>query len=243
MLDSGLRRRGEHVLRQLPSEVSAPVAEIGLAINENLAAFTNDSHHDRSAASGDARRGQRARGIRARTPCSCKSIQGRGDRSVDVSRRQAHGHRLRPPAVPGRRHLLSLPAEGRRPLRQPVHDRPQRDAAASACSAASAPTPIIVDAIIGFSVVYKAFENMGGFRAFLGFQPNTRAAVLIFGLFHGFGLATKLQDFDAVAERAGHQHRQLQRRRRDRAGAGADVRPDGVDATGGPAAALSATRS
>jgi hypothetical protein len=55
--------------------------------------------------------------------------------------------------------------------------------------------PYIIDAIIGFSVVYKAFENMDGFRRFFGFQPNTRAAVLIFGLFHGFGLATKLQDF------------------------------------------------
>jgi HupE/UreJ protein len=53
----------------------------------------------------------------------------------------------------------------------------------------------IVDAIIGLSVVYKAFDNMDGFRAFFGFQPNTRAAVLIFGLFHGFGLATKLQEF------------------------------------------------
>lgn len=52
----------------------------------------------------------------------------------------------------------------------------------------------IVDAIIGFSVVYKAFENMGGFNA-LGFQPDTRAAVLIFGLVHGFGLATKLQEY------------------------------------------------
>jgi len=52
----------------------------------------------------------------------------------------------------------------------------------------------IVDAIIGFSIVYKAFENMGGFKA-IGFQPNTRVAVLIFGLFHGFGLATKLQEF------------------------------------------------
>jgi hypothetical protein len=55
--------------------------------------------------------------------------------------------------------------------------------------------PYIVDAIIGFSVVYKAFDNMDGFRLFLGFQPNTRLAVLIFGLFHGFGLATKLQEF------------------------------------------------
>ena len=52
----------------------------------------------------------------------------------------------------------------------------------------------LVDAVIGLSIVYKAFENMGGFKA-LGFQPNTRAAVLIFGLVHGFGLATKLQEY------------------------------------------------
>jgi hypothetical protein len=55
--------------------------------------------------------------------------------------------------------------------------------------------PYLIDAIIGFSVVYKAFDNMDGFQRFFGFQPNTRAAVLVFGLFHGFGLATKLQDF------------------------------------------------
>ena len=54
--------------------------------------------------------------------------------------------------------------------------------------------PYIIDAIIGFSVVYKAFDNMGGFQRMLGFQPNTKAAVLVFGLFHGFGLATKLQE-------------------------------------------------
>jgi len=53
----------------------------------------------------------------------------------------------------------------------------------------------IIDAIIGFSVVYKAFDNMDGFKRFLGFEPSTRLAVLIFGLFHGFGLATKLQEF------------------------------------------------
>ena len=56
--------------------------------------------------------------------------------------------------------------------------------------------PYLIDAIIGFSVVYKAFENMDGFRRFFGFQPNTRVAVLVFGLFHGFGLATKLQEFE-----------------------------------------------
>src|SRR6266478_1352401 len=53
----------------------------------------------------------------------------------------------------------------------------------------------LIDAIIGFSVVYKAVDNMDGFKRFFGFQPNTRLAVLIFGLFHGFGLATKLQEF------------------------------------------------
>ena len=55
--------------------------------------------------------------------------------------------------------------------------------------------PYLIDAIIGFSVVYKAFDNLDGFRRFFGFQPNTRIAVLVFGFFHGFGLATKLQDF------------------------------------------------
>jgi hypothetical protein len=55
--------------------------------------------------------------------------------------------------------------------------------------------PYVIDAIIGFSVVYKAFDNMDGFRRWFGFQPDSRAAVLVFGLFHGFGLATKLQDF------------------------------------------------
>jgi len=55
--------------------------------------------------------------------------------------------------------------------------------------------PYLVDAVIGLSVVYKAFDNMDGFRHLFGVQPDTRAAVLTFGLFHGFGLATKLQDF------------------------------------------------
>jgi len=55
--------------------------------------------------------------------------------------------------------------------------------------------PYLIDAIIGLSIVYKGFENIGGFTRLLGFQPDTRFAVLIFGLFHGFGLATKLQQF------------------------------------------------
>lgn len=54
----------------------------------------------------------------------------------------------------------------------------------------------LIDAIIGLSIVYKGFDNLGGFKRLLGFEPNTKAAVLIFGLFHGFGLATKLQEFE-----------------------------------------------
>ena len=54
----------------------------------------------------------------------------------------------------------------------------------------------LIDAIIGFSVLYKGFDNLGGFQKWFGKQPNTLWAVLIFGLFHGFGLATKLQDFN-----------------------------------------------
>lgn len=51
----------------------------------------------------------------------------------------------------------------------------------------------LVDAVIGLSIVYKAFENLGGF-ARMGIAINTKLAVLAFGLFHGLGLATKLMD-------------------------------------------------
>ncbi|WP_394749174.1 HupE/UreJ family protein [Spongiimicrobium salis] len=54
----------------------------------------------------------------------------------------------------------------------------------------------LIDAIIALSIVYKGFDNLGGFQQFFGKQPNTKWAVLIFGLFHGFGLATKLQEFE-----------------------------------------------
>lgn len=54
--------------------------------------------------------------------------------------------------------------------------------------------PFIIDAIIGLSVVYKAIDNLDGFRTWFGISPNPKAAVLIFGFFHGFGLATKLQE-------------------------------------------------
>ncbi len=52
----------------------------------------------------------------------------------------------------------------------------------------------LIDAIIGLSVAYKAFENLGGFREVFGVEPDTRIAVVIFGLFHGLGLATRLQE-------------------------------------------------
>lgn len=58
----------------------------------------------------------------------------------------------------------------------------------------------LVDAIIGLSIVYRAFDNLGGFRTMFGFQPDKKAAVLIFGFFHGLGLATKLQDFSLSAD-------------------------------------------
>ena len=53
----------------------------------------------------------------------------------------------------------------------------------------------IIDAIIGLSVAYKALDNVDFFQRFFGIMINNKAAVLVFGLFHGFGLATKLQDF------------------------------------------------
>ena len=55
--------------------------------------------------------------------------------------------------------------------------------------------PYLVDAVIGLSVVYKALDNLEVFPRVFGFQPDARAAVLLFGLCHGFGLATKLQAF------------------------------------------------
>ena len=54
----------------------------------------------------------------------------------------------------------------------------------------------LIDAIIGVSIVYKALDNLGAFQRWFGVQPNTKAATLIFGLFHGFGLATKIQEFE-----------------------------------------------
>ncbi|WP_238365509.1 HupE/UreJ family protein [Mesobacterium pallidum] len=58
----------------------------------------------------------------------------------------------------------------------------------------------IIDAIIGLSVVYKALDNLGAYQRWFGFQPNTKAATLIFGFFHGTGLATKILDYEIASE-------------------------------------------
>jgi hypothetical protein len=58
----------------------------------------------------------------------------------------------------------------------------------------------LIDAIIGLSVVYKGFDNLGGFNRLFGKSPNAKLVVLIFGLFHGLGLATKLQEFQLPDE-------------------------------------------
>ena len=58
----------------------------------------------------------------------------------------------------------------------------------------------IIDAIIGLSVVYKALDNLGAYQRWFGFQPNTKAATLIFGLFHGTGLATKILDYQIAGD-------------------------------------------
>lgn len=54
----------------------------------------------------------------------------------------------------------------------------------------------IIDAIIGFSVAYKALDNMGAYQRWFGVQPNTKIATFIFGLIHGFGLATKTLEYE-----------------------------------------------
>jgi hypothetical protein len=58
----------------------------------------------------------------------------------------------------------------------------------------------LIDAVIGLSVAYKALDNLGAFKTWFGFQPDARAATLIFGFFHGFGLATKILDYEVSPE-------------------------------------------
>ena len=58
----------------------------------------------------------------------------------------------------------------------------------------------LIDAIIGFSIVYKALDNMGAYQRWFGFQPSTKIATLVFGLFHGLGLATKILEYDISSD-------------------------------------------
>jgi hypothetical protein len=59
----------------------------------------------------------------------------------------------------------------------------------------------LIDAVIALSVLYKGFENLGGFEKLLKrSSPNLLMMVFIFGLIHGFGLSTRLQSFDLGTE-------------------------------------------
>ena len=59
----------------------------------------------------------------------------------------------------------------------------------------------LIDAVIALSVLYKGFENLGGFeKIFKVKSPNLLLMVFIFGLIHGFGLSTRLQSFQLGAE-------------------------------------------
>lgn len=54
----------------------------------------------------------------------------------------------------------------------------------------------LVDAVIALSVLYKGFENLGGFKKIGVKSPNLLLMVGLFGLIHGFGLSTRLQSFE-----------------------------------------------
>jgi len=58
----------------------------------------------------------------------------------------------------------------------------------------------LIDAIIGLSVVYKALDNLGAYQRWFGWQPNTKLATLIFGFFHGLGLATKVIEYEMASD-------------------------------------------
>jgi hypothetical protein len=62
----------------------------------------------------------------------------------------------------------------------------------------------LVDAIIAISVIYKGFDNNGGFQKHFDMKsPNLLAAVFGFGLLHGFGLSTRLQQLPLGDDNAG----------------------------------------
>lgn len=52
----------------------------------------------------------------------------------------------------------------------------------------------LIDAVIALTVCYKAFDNLGGFKKYFQMSsPNLTWMVFVFGLIHGFGLSTRLQ--------------------------------------------------
>lgn len=62
----------------------------------------------------------------------------------------------------------------------------------------------LIDAFIALTVAYKGFENLDGFKKYLDVKsPDLLKAVFFFGLVHGFGLSTRLQQLplgdDSVA--------------------------------------------
>jgi uncharacterized membrane protein YfhO len=59
----------------------------------------------------------------------------------------------------------------------------------------------LVDAVIALTVCYKGFDNIDGFRRYLGIKPPRISwAVFVFGLIHGFGLSTRLQQLPLGTE-------------------------------------------
>lgn len=52
----------------------------------------------------------------------------------------------------------------------------------------------LIDAVIALTVCYKAFDNLDGFKKYFQISsPNLIWMVFVFGLIHGFGLSTRLQ--------------------------------------------------
>ena len=59
----------------------------------------------------------------------------------------------------------------------------------------------LIDAVIALTVIYKAFDNLGGFNKYLNMaSPNLLFMVFVFGLIHGFGLSTRLQMLPLVED-------------------------------------------
>lgn len=62
----------------------------------------------------------------------------------------------------------------------------------------------LIDAVIALTVVYKAFDNLDGFKKYLSVKsPSLVGMVFAFGLIHGFGLSTRLQQLPLGEEGTG----------------------------------------